>query len=124
MFFVVILQWLFVQKLWNNLEAMFDTPGTALEFQDEAVKFSYIHKRWLMLMKRAHATKTVLLCCCFESGEGAHSIILTGIREELEHCKSSLNTYLQTKREVSYCHKKITFPHTHTHTTHTHNMHI
>lgn len=99
----VIFQWLFVQKLWNNLEAVFNTPGTALKFQEEVVKFASIHKRWLKLMKRADETKNVLLCC-FGSGEGSHPVMLTEIRQALEHCKKSLSTYLQTKREVKDYH--------------------
>ena len=89
-----------MQKLWNNLEAVFNTPGTASEFQEEAVKFASIHKRWLKLMKKASDTKNILTCC--GPGEGTHSSLLAGIRRELEHCKKSLSTYLQTKREVSF----------------------
>jgi len=85
--------------LWNNLEAVFNTPGTASQFQEEAVKFASTHKRWLKLMKKASETKNILTCC--SPGEGTHSALIAGIKLELEHCKKSLSTYLQTKREVS-----------------------
>ena len=94
-----ILQWLLVQKLWNNLEAVFNTPQTVHEFSGEAVKFASIHKRWIKLMRKAHETKNVLHCC-FGSGEVTQASLLSEIRAGLEECKKSLSTYLQTKREV------------------------
>lgn len=88
--------------LWNNLEAVFNTPETVHEFSGEAVKFASIHKRWIKLMKKAHETKNVLNCC-FGSGEVSQASLLSEIRSGLEECKKSLSTYLQTKREVSVC---------------------
>ena len=95
----VCLQWLFVQKLWNNLEAVFNTPKTVQEFSGEAVKFASIHKRWIKLMRKAHSVKNTLLCC-FGSGEVSQSQLLSEIRRQLEECRKSLSTYLQSKREV------------------------
>lgn len=97
--YVLYMQWLFVQKLWNNLEAVFNTPGTASEFQEEAIKFASIHKRWIKLMKKASDTKNILACC--KPGEGTQADVLSAISQELEFCKKSLSTYLQTKREVN-----------------------
>ena len=93
------LQWLLVQRLWTNLEAVFNTPKTVHEFSGEAIKFASIHKRWIKLMKKAHGVKNILHCC-FGSGEGSQSITLSEIKRELEECKKSLSTYLQSKREV------------------------
>ncbi len=89
-----------VQRLWNNLEAVFNTPKTVHDFSGEAVKFASIHKRWIKLMKKAHDVKNILQCC-FGSGEVSQSLVLGEIKRELEECKKSLSTYLQSKREVS-----------------------
>ncbi len=87
-----------VQKLWHNLEAVFNTAGTAKQFPEEAVKFASTHKRWIKLMKRAQSNKNILHCCF--SGEEHLSVVLNGIMQELEACKKSLRSYLQSKREV------------------------
>ena len=96
--FIMFLQWLLVQKLWNNLEAVFNTPKTVQDFSGEAVKFASTHKRWIKLMRRAHEAKNILQCC-FGSGEVSQSALLTEIRQRLEECRKSLSSYLQSKRE-------------------------
>ena len=88
-----------MQELWQNLEAVFNTPSTAKEFPEEAVKFASIHKRWLKLMKAAHQTRSVFLCCM--EGETPRYKQLAGIRSGLEDCKKSLSFYLRSKRLVS-----------------------
>lgn len=93
------MQWLLVQRLWNNLEAVFNSPKTVHDFSGEAVKFASIHKRWIKLMKKAHSIKNILHCC-FGSGEVSQSLVLSKIKKELEECKKSLSSYLQSKREV------------------------
>lgn len=88
-----------VQTLWNNLEAVFNTPQTVHEFSGEAVKFASIHKCWIKVMRKAHRVKNILLCC-FGGGDVSQSLVLSEIKRELEECKKSLSTYLQSKREV------------------------
>ena len=80
---------------------MFNSPKTVQEFAGEAVKFASTHKRWIKLMKRAHEVKNTLQCC-FGTGELSQSLVLSEIRQQLEECRKSLSTYLQTKREVRF----------------------
>ena len=91
-------QWLQVQELWHNLEAVFNTPTTSNEFPEEAVKFASIHKRWLKLMRATYQTKNVLQCCL--GGEVPKAKVLGDIGHDLELCKKSLSTYLLSKRKV------------------------
>ena len=92
-----------VQELWQNLEAVFNTPSTAKEFPKEAVKFASIHKRWIKLMKAAHQVRSVLLGCM--EGETPRDKQLADIRSGLEDCKKSLSSYLRSKRLVSGTYK-------------------
>ena len=87
--------------LWNNLEAVFNTPKTVHDFSGEAVKFASIHKRWIKLMKKAYGIKNIMHCC-FSSGEVSQSLVLSDIKQQLEECKKSLSIYLQSKREVMH----------------------
>ena len=88
-----------VQELWQNLEAVFNTPSTAKEFPEEAVKFASIHKCWIKLMKAAYQIRGVLLCCT--EGEVPRDKQLADIGSGLEDCKKSLSSYLHAKRLVS-----------------------
>ena len=99
MLFSFCLQWLQVQELWHNLEAVFNTPTTSREFPEEAVKFASIHKCWLKLMRATYQTKNVLQCCT--GGDVPKSRLLNDIGRDLETCKKSLSTYLLSKRNVS-----------------------
>ena len=92
------MQWLQVQELWHNLEAVFNTPTTSKEFPEEAVKFASIHKRWLKLMRSTHQTKNVLQCCI--GSDVPKTKLLNDIGQDLEQCKRSLSTYLLSKRKV------------------------
>ena len=92
-------QWLQVQELWHNLEAVFSNTATSKEFPDEAVKFASIHKRWLKMMKVTYQTKNVLQCCT--GGDVPKAKTLSDIGRELEVCQKSLSTYLLSKRQVS-----------------------
>lgn len=86
--------------MWQNLEAVFNTPTTAKEFPEEAVKFASIHKRWIKLMRTAHETRGVLQCCT--GGEIPKNKELSSIGSELEECKKSLSSYLFSKRQVLF----------------------
>ncbi len=87
-----------VQELWQNLEAVFNSPITAKDFPEEAVRFASTHRDWLQLMRLAHRTRTVLVCC--SGGDPPIHHRLATIASELEECKKSLESYLTTKREV------------------------
>ena len=53
-------QWLSVQELWHNLEAVFGDPSTATEFPEEAIRFVAIDDRWGRIMQSAHETKNAM----------------------------------------------------------------
>ena len=87
-----------VQELWQNLEAVFNTSSTAKDFPEEAIKFASTHKSWVKLMRAAHQTKSVLLCCT--GGDSPREGQLATIARGLEDCKKSLASYLASKRLV------------------------
>ncbi len=91
-----------VQELWQNLEAVFNTSSTAKDFPEEAVKFASTHKSWVKLMRAAHQTKSVLLCCT--GGDSPREGQLATIARGLEDCKKSLASYLVSKRLVREIH--------------------
>ena len=53
-------QWLGVQELWHNLEAVFDSQGLGHEFGKEAARFASADKIWKSLMKASIETKNVI----------------------------------------------------------------
>jgi len=94
----VLQQWLSVQELWHNLEAVFSDPSTATQFPEEAVRFTAIDANWSKIMGRACETRNVMQCCL--GGEVPKLEVLGGISRELEACKKSLSSYLLSKRQV------------------------
>ncbi len=92
------IQWMSVQELWQNLEAVFNSPLTAKEFPEEAVRFVSTHRDWLKLMRVAHQTRAVLSCC--SGGDPPTHNRLATIASGLEECKKSLESYLTSKRQV------------------------
>ncbi|KAL5457324.1 hypothetical protein EMCRGX_G034572 [Ephydatia muelleri] len=94
----VLLQWLGVQELWHNLEAVFDSRGHGHEFGEEAVRFAAADKVWKNLMKASVETKNVVQCCLGDDIPKA--TVFSQVAYELEECKKSLSTYLLSKRKM------------------------
>ena len=69
-------QWLSVQELWHNLEAVFGDPSTATEFPEEAVRFVAIDDRWGRIMQRAYETRNAMqVKNCLVLGSVASSLL-------------------------------------------------
>jgi len=92
----VIEQWLYLQMLWMNLEAVFTGGDIAKQLPQDSKRFGTIDKAWVKLMQKAFDTRNVVGLCY-----GNEMIELLGpLIEGLETCQKSLASYLEAKRAL------------------------
>lgn len=92
----VIEQWLYLQMLWMNLEAVFTGGDIAKQLPQDSKRFGSIDKAWVKLMGKAFETRNVVgLCYGNDMLE-----FLAPLIEGLETCQKSLASYLETKRAL------------------------
>ena len=89
-------QWIKVQILWTNLEAVFTSGDIAKAMPLEAKKFQGIHKNWIKLIEKTSEMKRVVSCCQYDMLKS----LLPGLQEGLEVCQKSLEQYLEGKRKI------------------------
>lgn len=92
----VIDQWLYLQMLWMNLEAVFTSGDIAKQLPQDFKRFVNIDKTWVKLMSKAFEQCNVVGLCY------ANDMLkfLQPMIEGLETCQKSLASYLETKRAL------------------------
>jgi len=89
-------QWVKVQVMWTNLEAVFTSGDIAKQMPLEAKKFQGIDKNWLKIMEKSSEIKKVVPCCQYDMLK----TFLPSLQEGLEMCQKSLEQYLEGKRKI------------------------
>jgi len=89
-------QWLYLQMLWMNLEAVFTGGDIAKQLPQDSKRFVSIDKAWVKLMAKAYDQRNVIGLCY-----GNDMLkFLQPLIEGLETCQRSLASYLESKRAL------------------------
>lgn len=91
-------QWLNVEKMWTNLEPVFNSENAVKEVEKQHSDFAKADQSYIKLMKKAANVSNVVQCCL--SGEVCNITMLKQINKDLELCFKSLDDYLNQKRKV------------------------
>uniref|UniRef100_A0A7M5WVD3 Uncharacterized protein n=2 Tax=Clytia hemisphaerica TaxID=252671 RepID=A0A7M5WVD3_9CNID len=94
----VLEEWLLVEELWINLEAIFSIENMVKELPEQSTSFVKADRSYMKLMKKSSETANVLQCCL--GGDVSKVLTIKQIYRELETCFKSLKGYLNEKRKV------------------------